>query len=61
MSRSVSKAVVRTESKSLTQHYGENPLKNGRRGDIFSALSECLKVAESCRLDIPNLQSGASF
>jgi len=52
MSASEPKADVRTESKSLTSHYGEKRAESGHSSDIFSALSGCLKVAESGRIKL---------
>lgn len=49
VSRTCSKAVVRTESRSLTKNYGEKRAKSGRYGDIFSGLSGRLGLAESGR------------
>jgi len=49
MSQSCPKAVVRTESRSLTEHYGEKRAESGHSGDIFSGLSRRLKLADSGR------------
>jgi len=45
MSASESKADVQTESRSLTSHNGEKRAQSGNWAGIFSASSECLRVA----------------
>jgi hypothetical protein len=40
-----SEAVIEIEARSLTKDYGEDPLDSGRSRDIFSMVSERLKVA----------------